>query len=187
VDDIKGISYIIHGFERVLKKNPEIFLHIVGDGRDRKKLEGLVAELGIGKNVVFYGETKDPVKFYQNSDIFIIASKVEGLPNVLLEAMSCGLACIGTAVGGIPEILHPEGKGEAPAIKKGEIFKASNGILIPYGSEESIALAIETLINDYNLRKRYSVISRETILKEFSFEKITNNYLNLYRDLIKKM
>lgn len=184
IDEIKGISNILKGFSIALSKNKDLYLHIVGDGNDREKLIALSRELKIEDKVKFHLEVKDPLKIYQESDIMVLASKIEGLPNVLLEAMSCGLACIATNVGGIPEVLHPESLGVAPSIRDGEIFKASHGILIPYGSPESVANAIEILATDDELRKKYSALSRERILSEFSFDKVITSYINLCEKLI---
>ncbi len=105
-------------------------LTLVGNGRYRKPLESLARELGIEEHVTFAGRVKGPkeVKAYlQKADLFVLPSVTEGLPRAMLEAMATGVPCIGTNVGGIPELLPPEdmvppGKAEALAAKILEVL-----------------------------------------------------------------
>ena len=82
----------------------------LGGGKFQKPMELMAIELGIGKFVNFKGNVdKNEVQFgLSNSDLFVLASKTEGLPRVVIEAMAEGLPCIATRVGGIPELLDEE-------------------------------------------------------------------------------
>ena len=82
----------------------------LGGGKFQKPMELMAKELGIGKFVNFKGNVdKNEVQFeLSNSDLFVLASKTEGLPRVVIEAMAAGLPCIATRVGGIPELLDEE-------------------------------------------------------------------------------
>ena len=89
----------------------ELRLHIVGDGRHRKELELLAAELGVSGRVRFVGAVPAGAAVraeLDSSDLFVLPSRTEGLPRAMVEAMARSLPCIGTAVGGIPELLPPE-------------------------------------------------------------------------------
>lgn len=186
-DKVKGISFIIEGFRQALKLHPGIELHIVGDGEDKESLKKLTVSLNLNESVFFHNMVSDPLEYYRKSDALILASKTEGLSNVLLEAMSSGVPAIATAVGGNPEMLYPQMMGNSPALKDGEIFKATNGILIPYGSAASICRAICEMLASHDLYSEYRKRSRAMMIKDFSLEKIAGDLLALYNDLIEKV
>lgn len=133
---IAGTPRLIYvGTLAVLYKAPDILIRavahtgrsdlrltIVGDGRKRKSLETLAASLGVTDRVTFAGYlpagqgVRDAL---DAADIFVLPSRTEGLPRAMIEAMARGLPCIGSAVGGIPELLPPEDlvpAGDVPAL-----------------------------------------------------------------------
>lgn len=86
---------------------PRLNLTLIGEGKHRVELQRLASELGIESTVVFAGQlasTTVRTKLLQ-SDLFVLPSRTEGLPRAMIEAMACALPCIGTSVGGIPELL----------------------------------------------------------------------------------
>jgi len=83
-------------------------LHILGTGRIETELKQLAADLGLSKNIVWHGFTRDIQRLLQQSDIFILASLEEGLPNTLQEALACGLLPVARDVGGVREVLNPK-------------------------------------------------------------------------------
>lgn len=86
-------------------------LVIVGDGKYRPELQARVAALGLADHVRFLGQLPagEAVRAQlDQADLFVLPSRTEGLPRALIEAMARGLPCIGSAVGGIPELLAPE-------------------------------------------------------------------------------
>ncbi|SMC69934.1 glycosyltransferase [Moheibacter sediminis] len=90
------------------KKEIEINLLWMGDGKFKDNMIELAKELGIEQNIDFIGNVNKQQVFehLSNSDIFILASRTEGLPRAIIEAMSIGLPVIGTNVGGIPELIE---------------------------------------------------------------------------------
>lgn len=82
----------------------------LGAGLYKKDMEQLGYELGVGEDCVFMGNVPKEEVYHQLSaaDIFLMVSRTEGLPRALIEAMAVGLPCIGSEVGGIPELLEPE-------------------------------------------------------------------------------
>ena len=89
----------------------DIHLIVVGDGRYRPYLEARCKKRGIEDRTHFLGQLPAGEPVYaqlDRADLFVLASRVDGLPRALLEAMARGLPCIGTNVGGIPELLPPE-------------------------------------------------------------------------------
>lgn len=107
---VKNPSLLVRSLALAQDALPEktIKLVMIGEGYLEESLKGLVGELGLGESVTFHGR-KGPAgvaKFMQASDLLCIPSFNEGLPNVLLEALSCGLPVVSTDVGGIGEVLN---------------------------------------------------------------------------------
>ena len=77
-------------------------LSIVGTGPNGDKIRNLISKLGIKNNVRFSGHNteNEAIRYYQASDIFVLPSYAEGMPNSLLEAMACGLPVIASRIGG---------------------------------------------------------------------------------------
>jgi len=104
----KDHATLIHAFGRVADVLPYSELSILGEGPLRATLEELVRELGLQERIRFRGATSDAAKFLSELDVFVLSSRGEGLPIVILEAMAAGLPIVSTRVGGTPEVA-PEG------------------------------------------------------------------------------
>lgn len=103
--EYKGVQYIIQAFCNVVKEYPNATLCIVGYGSYENELKKMIKDLNLTNNVSFFGFQSDPYPFYCKSKIFVMASKTEGLPCALMEAMSCELLCISSLVGNIGDII----------------------------------------------------------------------------------
>lgn len=106
----KGHDILIHAISKLADEVP-ILLTLVGSGKFQPDLERLAATLGVQEKVVFAGQINDPdrmVRVIDESDLFALASRSEGLPRAMIEAMARGLPVLGSAAGGIPEILAEE-------------------------------------------------------------------------------
>ena len=101
----KGISYLIDAFAQVKKEFSKAYLLLVGEGPDEKQFRQQVAKLGLQDSVCFAGFRKEIEKIFRALDVFVVSSVAEGMPRVLLEANAAGVPCIGTKVGGIPEVI----------------------------------------------------------------------------------
>ncbi len=89
----------------------QLTLHIVGEGRHRSELEHLASTLGVRDSVEFLGQLPPGAAVREQldrADLFVLASRCEGLPRAMVEAMARSLPCIGSQIGGIPELLAPE-------------------------------------------------------------------------------
>jgi glycosyltransferase involved in cell wall biosynthesis len=107
----KAPDVLIDAVAACLQQGLDLKLVLVGDGKHRAELEARVAKLGLGERVCFRGQLTvgDAVRMQlDQADIFVLPSKTEGLPRAIIEAMARGLPCIGSTVGGIPELLPPE-------------------------------------------------------------------------------
>ena len=107
----KGVDVLIDAVSLCVREGLDIHLVVVGDGRYRPYLEARCRKRGIEDRTHFLGQLPAGEPVYaqlDRADLFVLASRQEGLPRALLEAMARGLPCIGTSIGGIPELLPPE-------------------------------------------------------------------------------
>jgi glycosyltransferase involved in cell wall biosynthesis len=106
--DIKNIPMLLKGFTLFLEKEKNSKLIIVGNGNKKDDLTDLVNSLNIQKNVLLTGnlDKEELGNYYNIADICALTSHYDNFPNVLVEAMSFGIPCIGTNVGGIPSIIE---------------------------------------------------------------------------------
>ena len=160
----KGLLYLIRAIA-LLNSKFEIrnskFI-IVGDGPQRPLLEKLIKENKLENTIKLVGQKKDPWGYFKEQggiDIFVIPSVKEGMPYVLLEAMSRGLPIIATKVGGIPEIIEDE----------------KSGLLVPPANPEALAKEIVLLINDRKLIRQIGKNSYQRV-QDFSLEKMIKEY-----------
>ena len=134
----KGVDTLLKAVTLCQQEGLQIKAHLLGEGRLRLQFEAMVRRLGISQCVQFHGQVphgKAVFEFLDSIDIFVMPSRTEGLPRSMLEAMARGCPCIGSAVGGIPELLAPEA-------------------LIPPADEGQLAAAIRRFISNWDLLSR---------------------------------
>lgn len=165
---IKGLDYLIESFKSINEDYPNTNLEIVGDGPIKKHLEKKIDDLGISDrvNIKGYIEYEDLPKHYRSADIFVLPSLSEGLSNVLMEAIACGLPVVTTDVGGNRELIKDR----------------RGGYLVPPKNPVSIFKAIEKLIESPELRKEMGRFNKKYVEK-FKEEKILNEKLKIIENL----
>jgi len=107
----KGPDVLLHAAALLRQRGVDLELRIVGDGRHLRELQALSHSLGLAERTEFIGALppgKPIYDFLDMIDLFVMPSRAEGLPRALLEAMARACPCIGSNVGGIPELLAPE-------------------------------------------------------------------------------
>ncbi|MBN7289257.1 MULTISPECIES: glycosyltransferase [Campylobacter] len=125
--DIKDFQMLIKAFF-IIQKKIEASLIVVGDGDKRKELEVLTENLNIKDKVYFVGFKKNPHNYVANSDLFVLSSKNEGLPNSLIEAIAVGVPVVSTnCLSGPSEILL-DGKG-GDLVEVGNVKQMANAII----------------------------------------------------------
>lgn len=104
---VKGLDVLIDAAAILRQRGLRFGLDLVGQGPLRKQLEQRIAQLGLRDHVQLCGPQPHHVlaETYRNADLFVLPSRSEGIPNVLLEAVACGMTAVATRVGGVPEIL----------------------------------------------------------------------------------
>ena len=140
---------------RLLAELPDTRLVIAGDGPLRADLEALAGSCGLADRVVFLGDVpQSAVRGYlQQADAFVLNSSYEGLPHVVLEAMSAGVPVIATAVGGTPEVVENE----------------VTGLLLPPGDAGALRCAVQRLWRDPLLGRKLVAGAAGKLVGEFSF------------------
>lgn len=118
----KGLHVLLEALHQCQQQGVGFSLAVLGDGAQRAGYEETAVKLGLAPQVTFHGFVPQGTAVVQQlcqADLFVMPSLVEGLPRALIEAMACGLPAIGTAIGGIPELLPPEAlvpRNDAPAL-----------------------------------------------------------------------
>ncbi|CAN1537711.1 RfaG Glycosyltransferase [Caulobacteraceae bacterium] len=152
---VKDQATLIRAFARV-RAFTDVHLVILGDGPLRESLEALAVSLNVAEFVTFIGFSQNPYSWMKVADVFVLSSRHEGLPNVLIEAMVCGAKIVATdSPGGTSDIL--EG---------GEW-----GRLVPVGDDRLLAEAILASLNDIappNVRSRALEYSEEKVMAMYS-------------------
>jgi GalNAc-alpha-(1->4)-GalNAc-alpha-(1->3)-diNAcBac-PP-undecaprenol alpha-1,4-N-acetyl-D-galactosaminyltransferase len=164
----KGFDLLLKSFVPLSEKYPEWVLEVWGEGGQREFLESLCAELGLRERVRFPGLTKKHYKTMSQSDIFVLSSRNEGFPNVLGEAMACGL----------PVVSFDCPSGPAEMIQDGV-----NGLLVPPENIQELTSALERLMVSEELRKKIGKQARK-ISQYYSLDKIVQAWEVLIGELI---
>lgn len=141
---------------------------IIGDGPLRTELERRASEHGLsGNSLEFLGEFSEMESVYNRADILVLTSKHEGMPNVILEAMSYGIPVIATNVGGVSEILT-----------------AKSGMLVDPLDFEQLVDASKRLIGDPVLRQSMGRCGRDEVASKFSFDYLQERLISIYDRLL---
>lgn len=149
-------------------------LWIIGDGELKEGLQKYINELNLNDKVYLLGKKENPFSFLSKADCFVFSSNYEGFPNVLVEALVCGLPIISTdCQSGPREILAPTSNISFQL--KDKIEFAEYGILVPIKNVEKLKEAMNLLINDKNLRKDYEEKGNFRA-NDFKIEKIIKQY-----------
>ena len=149
-------------------KDSNIGIDVIGDGELRNLLNQIAQKSKIDINFLGRLANDQMPGVYNSYPIYVLCSNYEGNPKTLLEAMSCGLAVIGTNVPGIREI----------------IINGRNGILIPNNEPSLLLESIQTLFLNRSLRKKLGVNARRTILENNSMKKAVISEYDTYNKLI---
>jgi glycosyltransferase involved in cell wall biosynthesis len=141
-------------------------LHLVGDGPEKQRLQELARKLNIASAISWHGWIPPAAlpQMYQSADCLVNPSLYEGMSNVVLEAMACGLPVIASRVPGNDEL-----------VREGE-----TGFLFDLQEPDSLMNAFKQLMNDRDLCARLGVNARNRVTKNFSWSKVAQAYLALF-------
>lgn len=165
----KNFASLINAWKQVANKHPDWILEIYGEGGLKLELESLIAKLNLKKHVFLRGRTTDIFKVMSNSSLFVLSSIYEGLPLVILEAMSCGLPIVSYT---------------CPCGPKDIIMDGIDGFLVNVNDDITLANKINHLIEKEKLRKQ---MSNATIIKadKYNIHEIIAMWMHLFTRLQK--
>jgi glycosyltransferase involved in cell wall biosynthesis len=164
----KGFDVLIRAVDRLRRDGLDVGLVLAGEGKEQAALEELSAHLGLGEHVRLLGYRNDPRPLYEAMDVFALSSLREGLPNVLLEALSMEVPVVATRLPGVQRVL-----------RHGE-----NGLLVEPGSVEALAGALGRLLRDADLRRRLAEEARGSVETDYSFAVRMRKLADLYDALL---
>ncbi|WP_156289216.1 N-acetyl-alpha-D-glucosaminyl L-malate synthase BshA [Oceanobacillus salinisoli] len=165
---VKRVHEVVRTFNYI-RNEMQSKLLLVGDGPEYSDTVQLVHDLGLDNDVLFLGKQNNISDLLSISDLMLLLSEKESFGLVLLEAMACEVPCIGTNIGGIPEVIkHKE-----------------TGYIVELGDiEQASAYAIQLLKDDVKLQQ-FSHKAFQRAQEHFNSRQIVEQYLNLYKDVLK--
>jgi glycosyltransferase involved in cell wall biosynthesis len=158
----KGFSHLIRACARLRDRGRRFALSIYGTGPQRDELADLIGDLALGDVVQLEGSRtqRELIALYREADLFVLSPYIldsgdrDGIPNVLMEAMSTGLPVVATRVSGIPELIEHD----------------RNGLLVPPRDEVALAAGLERLLDPVHgpgLRARLGSGGRDRVVAHF--------------------
>jgi glycosyltransferase involved in cell wall biosynthesis len=160
----KGLEYLIEAMQEL--KNDGIVLDLVGSGEDHARVEALVRSRGLTEHIKLPGYIASEFLYahYHRADVFVLPSLSESFGQVLLEAMSCGLPIVATAVGGIPETVRDK----------------TNGLLVPPRDSKALVEAIRWMAANRQQRERMGRANAAQAREHYSWSSVATRYEELY-------
>jgi glycosyltransferase involved in cell wall biosynthesis len=178
----KGVDILLKAWGNVFIEEKTLKLTIMGSGPLEEEMKKMTQSLNTGESVEFVGFVSNVERHLKNADMFILPSRTEGMSNALLEAMSYGLPCIATNVGGNGELLGGEDKG----IPLGEYVIARNGLLVNPDDVKGLSEAILYLVRHKEERDQLGRRARTFIRENYSIDSIADRYISLYQSMLNK-
>jgi len=161
----KGACGLVRFAPQCLSRAPQYDLLMVGRGRQERKLHSMCRELGIADRVHFAGWRADIPAILRASDLLVLPSEWEGMPNVVLEAMAAGLPVVARDVEGVREVLGPESAAQ----------------VVPARNPQLFIEAVVTMLNQPRLRSEIGGRNQRRAREVFTFARMVDAYASLFR------
>ncbi|HTW36199.1 MAG TPA: glycosyltransferase family 4 protein [Rhizomicrobium sp.] len=160
-----GIVWFARALGSLRSRNVRVL--VAGDGEERAPMQIILAENGMLERTIFLGSVanQDMPPIYRAADISVLPSLAEATSISGLEAMATGLPLVGTRVGGIPTIIEDE----------------ATGLLVPPRDPETMAVALDRLVLDADMRRRMGAAARAKVEREFAWPAIVRRTVDVYR------
>lgn len=170
-EDRKGQIILLQAMKKLIDsgRRPNVHAILVGEGPDEDMLKAVVKVYGLEDNVSFFPFTKEPNYVFDSIDILTLPSLYkEGLPNVILEAMSMGLPVISSRMAGVPEV----------------VIDGKTGYMTDIGNVEQFADAIDNLASDKELMKQMGSNARAMMKEKFDKKHQFDVFLNYFESIL---
>ena len=168
LEEIYDIATALRAFKKILDLFPSAYLTVAGEGPEKKNLERLARELAITSRVRFAGRlnVQEMAELYRTADVMLNASRVDNMPNALLEAMSVGVPIVTTDAGGIPFIVQD----------------LQTAMLVSIGDPDAMAEAAQRLLSDETLYRRLQENGHKEV-KRYQWSAVKDQWLELYNKI----
>jgi L-malate glycosyltransferase len=160
----KGQKHLVAAAAELVRRIPDARMLILGDGELKDALQHQISSLGLDRHVTLTGFRADVIGILKSVDLVVMSSITEGLGSVILEAMACRRAVVGTRAGGIPEAIEDQ----------------LTGLLVPVKDEGALADALSTLLPDADRRRTMGAAGRARVEAEFSLDALVRATLAVY-------
>jgi glycosyltransferase involved in cell wall biosynthesis len=168
LNEIKRQDLLMRAFATVRPEFPDAHLLLVGDGPARNELGELSARLGLAACVHFAGYQAQPNRFLQAMDVFVLPSRLEGMPLAILEAWAARLPVVASRVGGVPKV-----------VKDGE-----TGLLFESGDQPALEAALRRVLGDRELARRLGIAGRKRVEADYDTRRMLAEYQRLYLEVL---
>lgn len=175
IDYRKGVDVLIRAFKKVSNIVQNARLVLVGPkNRDDfgseflDAMKQLAFDSVIGAKIEFRDYTSSIAPYYQAADLFVLPSRQEGMPNVIIEAMACGLPVIGTRISGTEDLIDPK----------------VNGLLVPPDNDKGLSDAIVQLLRNPETRLKMGKMALKKAKTLYDLNRITDKYFDVYSNLL---
>jgi sugar transferase (PEP-CTERM/EpsH1 system associated) len=163
-DPIKRYEVLIEAFAGLAARFPESMLALLGDGPKEPELRALADGLGLSGRVVWLGRRPNPENFLPALDLFVLPSVSEGMSNVVLEAMACGLPVICADLPGHREVFQP----------------GSEGMVVSPCDPPTLGAALAELLENPKRRESLGAAARKRAVERFDLRRMVSDYERLY-------
>ena len=163
----KGHRHLIHAAVDVVRAEPDTRFVILGEGELRDELTRMIHELGLERHVLLPGFRPDVLSLLKTFDLMVMPSITEGLGTSILDAMACSKAVVGSAVGGIPEVVD----------------HGVTGLLVPPRDATALGAAVVRLLRDPSLRETLGRAGRQRLEARFTSDRMVHETLTVYQRL----
>lgn len=169
-NDAKGYEYLVEAWQSVHERHPDWTLNVYGSGELHDDVVRWIQERHLSGSMILHDPVDNIMDKYLESSIFVMSSRYEAFPMVLLEAMACGVPCVSF---------------DCPYGPRNIIRSGEDGLLVDYLNSQALADSICRLIEDEPLRKKFGAKARQNI-QRFSQDAIMHQWDELFNTLMKQ-
>lgn len=169
LEALYDIATALRAFALLLESAPDARLTVAGSGPERRSLEALAAKLGVAKSVHFCGrlERGPMAELYRSASVVLNPSRVDNMPNSVLEAMASGVPVVSTSVGGVPFILRD----------------GVTGLLVPAGDHAAMAAALRRVLTDHAVATRLRDAALIEV-QQYTWPRVRQKWVDVYATVL---
>lgn len=165
----KNQGWLVDTFRQIRRARLDVHLVLIGEGRLRSAVEARVREYGLAECVHLLGERDDAARLVAAADVFVLPSRIEGIPGAVLEAAAHAVPAVATDVGGMREAVH----------------HGATGLLVAPNNAEAFASAVLGLLSDEPRRCAMGAAARVLMRERFGMDATASAFEALYLDLVR--